>query len=327
MVNPFDVDALAAALHTALTMPEDERRARMSALRDRVRGNNVHAWVRGFVQQLDVAAQRARQATASPAQEVQRALSSWLAERPTTALFFDYDGTLTPLAPHPRDAVLPDAAREALRQAARTPQIDLVIVSGRALADVQAMVGVPGLTYVGNHGFQIEGPGISFRHAGADEHEESITRAADDLAQLEVPGAWVERKGTTLTFHVRQVPEAGKADVQKRARAVLRRHGLRVVSGHEAVEGRPRLDWDKGRAVLHVLKQRHGADWPSRVRAVYLGDDATDEDAFRSLKGIGRSVCVTKHWRESAAEYRLPDPAAVLQLLRWLASGAFVSTT
>ena len=77
--------------------------------------------------------------------------------------------------------------------------------------------------------------------------------------------------------------------------------------------------------MLHVLVRRHGADWPSRVRALYVGDDVTDEDAFRSLRGIGRSICVTStHFpTATASDLDLPDPDAVLQLLRWLAAGGF----
>src|SRR5204862_268023 len=111
---------------------------------------------------------RARNTVASPADAVQRMLAPWLALRSTVALFLDYDGTLTPIVPSPEDAHLSEAARQSLEQAARTPNLDIVIVSGRALADVQQRVGVPGLTYVGNHGFEIEGPGISFRHAELD---------------------------------------------------------------------------------------------------------------------------------------------------------------
>jgi trehalose 6-phosphate synthase/phosphatase len=325
LVNPFDVDAVAEALHRALLMPEDERRARMSALRDRVRTNDVHAWVRRFLGEADTAARRARDSIISPTDEVQRALAKWLAQRPTTALFFDYDGTLTPHTPHPRDAVLPDAARAALEHAARTPNVDVVIVSGRALSDVQAMVGVPGLTYVGNHGFEIEGPGISYRHGDTDLHGPSLDRAADQLEALGIDGGWVERKGLTISYHFRQVAEPLRSEAERRATAVVRQHDLVPIVGKAVVEGRPPVEWHKGRAVLHVLRQRHGTDWPSRVRAIYIGDDVTDEDAFRSLRGIGRSVCVGT-CAGSVADYRLPNPAAVVQLIRWLASGGFLAS-
>ena len=325
LVNPFDVEAVADALHRALSMSQDERRARMSALRDRVRANDVHAWVDRFVAAAEAAADRSRASVASPADAARRRLAPWLSERPAVALFLDYDGTLTPLVPRPEDATLSDAARATLEQAARTPNLDTVIVSGRALADVRQLVGIAGLTYVGNHGFEIEGPGISFRHDRTDRFLAALERAAVDLEALRIPGARVERKGITLACHVREVPADDRQHAEQAIESVLRRHRLRVTLGHEVLEARPGIDWHKGRAVLHVLVRRHGADWPSRVRALYVGDDVTDEDAFRSLRGIGRSICVTStHFpTATASDLDLPDPDAVLQLLRWLAAGGF----
>jgi len=325
VVNPFDIEAVAGALHRALSMSEDERRARMSALRARVRAHDVHAWVDEFLGAADAASARAQRAVASAADVTRRRLAPWLAQRRTLALFLDYDGTLVPLAARPEDARLSDAARQALLQAARMPNVDTVIVSGRALEDLKHIVDVPGLTYVGNHGFEIEGPGLAFRHEQAERSRASLAEAADALAALDVPGALVERKGATVAFHVREVAPAERDRALRTAEGLLRRHRLRVSFGTLVVEGRPPVDWHKGRAVLHVLVHRHGADWPTRVRALYIGDDTTDEDAFRSLRGIGRSIRVasTPPATVTAADFRLPDPDAVVELLRWMASGAF----
>jgi trehalose 6-phosphate synthase/phosphatase len=326
VVNPFDIEAVAEALHRALSMSEDERRARMSALRDRVRARDVHAWVSDFLRAADAAEERAQRTVASAADVTRRRLAPWLAQRATLALFLDYDGTLVPLATRPDEARLSETAREALLQAARMPNLDTVIVSGRALDDVKRMVDVPGLTYVGNHGFEIEGPGLAFRHQQADRSLASLEAAADALEALAVPGARVERKGATLAYHVREVAPDERDRATRAAEGVLRRHRLRITLGMLVIEGRPPVDWHKGRAVLHVLVSRHGADWPSRVRALYIGDDLTDEDAFRSLRGIGRSIRVAAAppATVTAADFRLPDPEAVVQLLRWLAAGAFV---
>ena len=325
LVNPFDPDAVADALHRALGMSEDERRARMSALRDRVRSNDVHAWVDRFVAAAERASDRARAAAASPVEAVERRLGPWLAARPTVALFLDYDGTLTPRVANPDDARLSDPARQALEEAARAPNLDIAIVSGRALDDLKERVGIAGFTYVGNHGFEMEGPGLAFRHERTERSLEAMRQAADALEALAVPGARVEPKGVTLSYHLRAVPADARPAAVRQAEAVLRRRRLRVTFGHDVVEGRPALDWHKGRAVLHVLVHRHGADWPARVRALYVGDDVTDEDAFRSLRGIGRSICVASNHVPvaTASDLDLPDPDAVLQLVRWLAAGGF----
>src|SRR5206468_10555534 len=118
-------------------------------------------------------------------------------------------------------------------------------------------------------------------------HRASVERAAERLAGIDIPGTQLEHKGLTVAFHVRRVNPARKGEATRRGLAVLRSEGLRVLVGNEVLEGRPPLEWHKGEAVLHVLRERHGSAWPSRVRALYLGDDTTDEDAFRSLRGIG----------------------------------------
>ena len=326
VVNPFDIDAVAAALNRALSMQPDERQARMSALRDRVRTHDVHAWVRSFLDAADRAVGR-EAPHASPVEQVRRRLTPWLSARPATVVFLDFDGTLTPIVARPEDAKLSAAAKSALVRAARNPALDVVIVSGRSLDDVRKRVGIPGITYVGDHGFQIDGPGVSLRHEGLDHYRAAMDSAAKRLEALHVRGAHVERKAATVSYHVRHVNAENRRDVERRAEQIFRRLHLRVTHGKMVVEGRPPLDWHKGQAVLYVLMQRHGADWPSRTRALYVGDDVTDEDAFQSLRGIGRSIHVSPNVATAAtgADYRLPDPAAVIQLLRWLAAGAFAS--
>jgi len=197
-VNPFDVDAVAEVLHRALSMSEEERQARMSALRERVQTNDVHRWVQRFLGATDRASTRAVATSASPLDQVRRRLGPWLAQRPGTALFLDYDGTLTALAPRPEEALLADEARLIIRQAARAPGLDLAVVSTRTLADVREQVGVDGITYIANSGFEIEGPGLSFRHEEVDRHAEALDRAARDLDALGVDAAWTERRGVTV---------------------------------------------------------------------------------------------------------------------------------
>jgi trehalose-phosphatase len=111
----------------------------------------------------------------------------------------------------------------------------------------------------------------------------------------------------------------------ERAQAVLHAHSLRAVEGKLVLEGRPPVDWHKGHAVLWLLGRRYGADWPSHTRALFVGDDTTDEDVFRSLRGIGRSIFVGSFATQPStqADYRLPDPDAVIALIRWLSSDAF----
>jgi trehalose 6-phosphate synthase/phosphatase len=86
------------------------------------------------------------------------------------------------------------------------------------------------------------------------------------------------------------------------------------------VEARPPIGWDKGRAVLHILRARYGPAWSERVRVVYVGDDETDEDAFRFLAGLATTFRVGSADTPTAAARRLSDVDAVRALLDWLAS-------
>jgi trehalose-phosphatase len=232
------------------------------------------------------------------------------------ALFLDYDGTLVDIAPRPELAVMPAPVRALLaRLAALWP---LAVVSGRDLADVRALVGLDELFYVGSHGFDIAGPGIAHGPAlVGDDHARTLHDAWQALAQLaDVVGVIVERKRFAITVHCRLVAEAEVPGVVAAVHAIAAREPrLRVTTGKRLVELRPSLDWDKGRAVEWLLEQ------PEFAAAVplFVGDDDTDEDAFRALHGRGATIVVADPPRPSQAELRLRDTTEVTTLLTRLA--------
>ena len=235
-------------------------------------------------------------------------------------VFLDYDGTLTPIVARPELAVLAPDAREALRRLARVATV--AVVSGRALADVRALVGLDDIVYAGNHGFEIRGPGgTALSYEVGREFLDDVARVRDVLAQRVglIPGAWVEDKAHSLSVHYRQTPPEHVADVEAAVDGALAdAPRLRKHHGKKVFEIRPRIDWDKGRAVLWLLEALglEGAG----VLPFYLGDDVTDEDAFRALAGPGVGMLVAKAPRASAAGYRLRDPDEVREFLEGLAS-------
>jgi trehalose 6-phosphate synthase/phosphatase len=314
-VNPYNTDAVAESLHQALTMELAERTARMRALQQRERRNDVHAWLADFLR----AARAPARIRPVRAEDVQAWLARELAGR-VLALFLDYDGTLVPIVAHPKQAQLGEAMREALAACARRPDTELAILSGRALSDLRARVEIPGLVLAGNHGLEIEGPGLeSFVHPDLPHFEERSRTLAKALAALDEPGVWLEEKGASLTLHYRQADPARHAAIAERARETVREAGFQPRDAHCAVEARPPIGWDKGRAVLHVLRSRHGPAWSERWCVVYVGDDETDEDAFRLLQGLGVTFRVGRAERPTLASRRLPSVEAVETLLRWVA--------
>ncbi len=231
------------------------------------------------------------------------------------ALFLDYDGTLTPIVDRPERAVLDDATRAAVaRLAALCP---VAVVSGRDLDDVARMVGLEELVYAGSHGFDIRGPDL--RTQIGLEYVPALERAGTVLRSrlAEVPGALVERKRFAIAVHTRLVEPDRKPDVAEAVRAVAEGEpDLRVTGGKEILELRPNLPWDKGRAVLALLDTLGLAD----TMPVYIGDDETDEDAFRALAGRGIGIRVMGSPAETAAGWSLSDPGEVQRFLERLAA-------
>ncbi|MFQ5698036.1 MAG: bifunctional alpha,alpha-trehalose-phosphate synthase (UDP-forming)/trehalose-phosphatase [Myxococcota bacterium] len=322
-VNPHNLDSVAAALHRALTMDVGERQERMAALQRRERKNDVHRWTGSFIE----AAQRPRPSVRPTADaEFESWLGGFLERRPL-ALFLDYDGTLSPIVDHPSRAMLSRRMRQALDGCAKRDDTDVTIVSGRGIRDVQKRVRLEGLTIAGNHGLEIEGPGLEpFRHRDLFHYRERAEELASNLEEICPPGAWVEEKGASLTVHYRQAEPVEHARVAALARALIHDAGFQARPAHCAVEARPPIGWDKGHAVLHIMRGRYGAGWSERVRVIYAGDDVTDEDAFRALLGLGITFRVGGSEAPTLATRSLSDVSAVQTMLEWLAARPPLST-
>ena len=316
LVNPYDIDGTAEAIHRALSMGEVERRSRVAALRRRERRDDLEAWTRSFIE-----ASATTRADLLPLDDAD--FEGWLGhflKGYRTALFLDYDGTLTPLTDHPDLALLADETRAALRRCIDRSDIDVAVVSGRSLEGIQTMVGESDLVYAGNHGLEIEGPGIErFEHEDLVHYGERSIELGAALQKISTDGAWTEIKGPTLTFHYRAVPEHQRAELIETSSRIISAAGYQPRQAHCAVEARPPIGWDKGRAVLHLLRSRYGPAWSEEVRVIYVGDDQTDEDAFRFLSGLATTFRVGSPNTPTAATRRLPNVDAVRALLEWIA--------
>ena len=316
LVNPFDIDGTAQAIHRALGMDEAERRSRSVALRRRERRNSVELWARSFLEEAGATGGKLAPATDAE-------FDAWVGatlRRRHLALFLDYDGTLARIVDRPGDARISPEMRDALVRCASRDDTDVAIVSGRSLADVAGMIGLDEILYAGNHGLEIEGPGIeSFVHEDLEHYRERLKELARELDEASIPGSWVEEKGASLTFHYRKADETQHARLEEEAQRLIRSAGFQPRGALCAVEARPPIGWDKGRAVLHILRTRYGPAWSERVRPVYAGDDETDEDAFRVLSGLGRTFRVGGADVPTAADRHLANVDAVLAMLQYLA--------
>ncbi len=235
-------------------------------------------------------------------------------------LLSDYDGTLTPIVERPQDAVLSEGMREILNKISKRYPIG--IISGRSLTNIKKVVGIDGIYYSGNHGFEISGPDVELTKGEAERAGPTISEIcfAIKARATQFKGMIVEDKGPTASVHYRMVAEEKVQELKELfnelVESSVREGRIRVTRGKKVLEIRPNVDWDKGRAVewlIDVVSKERGEIYP-----IYLGDDVTDEDAFLVLKGKGLTVLVTQEGRKSDAEYYLRNTEEVEEFLREL---------
>lgn len=243
------------------------------------------------------------------------------------AVFLDYDGVLTPIVDRPEDALISDSMRETVHALAK--RCPVCVVSGRDRLVVQELMGVDDLVVAGSHGFDIWSPTEgTIQHDAASGFEDVVAEATDRLrAEVDsIPGVVVEPKKASVAVHFRLVDPAQRKRISDTVDVMLAEQPdrLKVTPGKMVYELQPKIDWNKGRAVLYLL-QTLGLDTDDVV-PIYLGDDITDEDAFRALAG-GRGIgIIVGHAddpevadRATAADFVLSSPAEVEQLLSTLA--------
>src|SRR5262249_46503274 len=221
-------------------------------------------------------------------------LSHWLslARHTPLGVICDLDGTLLPFVATPSESRLPPGLAELLSGVATLPGLSLAIVSGRPREDLERLlVSVPGAWLVAEHGGWRRRAGAW--EAAVDQLPEDVKSLAARLQHLAtaVPGALVERKTWSVTFHYRLVPERERAALMVAIDAALEEWlaqtpGFERLDGVEMLEVRPaRLR--KGPAVPW-LPEHPGAGSP----LLALGDDLTDEDLFRELGVADEAVLV-----------------------------------
>lgn len=244
-----------------------------------------------------------------------------IAQAPRVFFFLDYDGTLTPIASKPEKARLKKAMRSTLRSLSGFPGVQIAVVSGRSLSDLQNVMGsIPEIIYVGNHGLEVKGEDFSWSHPTVDQASKIMGRIWDELGESlrPVKGMLLENKTLGISLHYRLVAEGKVADLHRDFQEIIAPWvQLGVVSVHEGkkvweIRSKARL-WNKGRVVQWLLRRykRQGGFLP-----VFIGDDRTDEDAFKTLQSSGIAVKVTENPRAlSTAKYYIHSPDEVFDLL------------
>ena len=212
--------------------------------------------------------------------ETRERLRAWRAAPGSVAIFTDIDGTLAPIVPTPDMSEVPPELKDLL---ARLSERCLLVagVSGRKTEDALDLVGLADVVYFGNHGFEILRGGKVEVTPEALPYLEQV-QELEALAQKELAplGAFVEEKGITASVHYRNAPP----EVGERAVEFVKREGerlgLRITVGRGVVEARPPIRADKGTAVRALVEEY------APEKAMFIGDDTTDLDAFRELVAL-----------------------------------------
>jgi trehalose-phosphatase len=231
------------------------------------------------------------------------------------ALFLDFDGTLLPIQSRPDHVVLPQQLRKLLAALAHRG-FPVWIVSGRSLKDLQRRISIAGIGLAGNHGFEIQWKKKKWMHPVAHTSRPFTQRMLRRIqARLKgIPDILIENKGATGSIHYRNIPTTGAAKVRKVVRQIFysgQSTGLLLTRGKKVFEIRPVAPWNKGEAILWILKHF----LPKRAFPCYIGDDITDEDAFRAVARRGLSIRVGRT-QKSVARYQIRSPGEVRTLLQ-----------
>jgi trehalose 6-phosphate synthase/phosphatase len=316
-INPYDVDAMAAAFHRALSMSIDERQARMRRLRSRVQEHDVHAWASGFLSRLTAARPCATDKSgARPEPAISSLVSAALEGRPIR-LLVDYDGTLVPIARSPELAAPDDEVLSLLASLASVQRFRLEIVSGRPRTTLDRWFGHLSVGLSAEHGFWYRScPGCAWE-AISDVPVDSLRRIERILEQFvdETPGTHVEKKTASVAWHYR-----GAA----REFGARQAHELRMLLGDvlsnqpfEVIEGKKTIEV-RLRGVSKALAARRAVtECEPNALLVAIGDDRTDNDLFRALPPSSITIAVGA--RPAVARFRLRDYRDVRRLLRSIA--------
>ncbi|CAL4097923.1 unnamed protein product [Meganyctiphanes norvegica] len=324
LVNPYNTREFAETMHRALTMSHDERELRMKQLRRRESENDVNYWLKSFLKSVDCLIdnqEQTEQMEPLSEKDFSQFLGSYVTESSRLALLLDYDGTLAPIAPHLDLAHMPEETRRCLERLSHMSDVHVAVMSSRSLDNLRSMVGIPGITYSGNHGLEIQQPnGTVFRHPVPEEYANKLVvlrqRLLDECCH---DGAYVDKAELCLTFHYRPVPKEKQEEITAKALKIFEEVGIPKYQSLMAFEARPPITFDKGQASIYILRTMFGLDWSDRVTVIYAGDRNTDEDAMKALQGMAVTFRITtSNMVKTHATYRLPSTDSVLTMLKWV---------
>jgi trehalose 6-phosphate synthase/phosphatase len=316
-VNPYDIDAMAGAIRAALAMPEEERRFRMQALRQRVARFNVHAWAEHFLATLQDAPPALQEKANTLTQDEMTRIVTELSRQPQLTVFLDYDGTLVPYAPRPELAVPDEPLLALLASLAAQPGVAVHVISGRTSAFLESWLGRLPIGLHAEHGLwsrsSFPGGQWTLNAKPTVAWKERVLPILHEFT-LRTPGSRIEEKDYSIAWHYRigdpEYNEWQARELKIHLSQVLTNAPVAILSGEKVIELQPH-DANKGRAALSLLGPNAS---PQSILAA--GDDETDERMFMALPNGAVTIHVgPKH---SIARHNVVDVATFRNFLRML---------
>lgn len=244
-------------------------------------------------------------------------------EKSRIFLFLDYDGTLTPIVDTPDQAVISEDIKEILKALSENNLCRITIISGRALDDIRGRVGLDSLGYVGNHGLEIYESQHSLRWMMPPRFKETLDEIKNKLKEVfaEIQGIFIEDKTFAISLHYRMA-HVDDAAIKRIFDNVINPYQIKgdisMMSGKKVFEIRPPNVASKGKIALNLFVKERLAANLANIIPIYIGDDETDEDAFKELiRKNGVTIRVGQS-NASLADYYLNDTEEVTKLLKMI---------
>ncbi|KAK4518855.1 copper-binding transcription factor [Mucor velutinosus] len=343
IVNPFDYAGVAKALNEALLMGPEDKLTRHTQLFNYVKEHSAAFWAKSFVKQLVESTKNfSLQSQSTPALNTEQFMDNYKKAN-KRLMFFDYDGTLTPIVSVPTDAKPFPEMLEYIQDLCNDPRNEVWVVSGRDQACLEDWLGgIKNLGLSAEHGCFLKAAGSDIWTNVLENIDMSWKKDVTEIFDYyteRTEGSFVEHKKSSITWHYRMADEEYGLFQAKECQnhlesSVVSKMPVEILVGKKNLEVRPMMI-NKGEIVKKILAQSPESDF-----IVCAGDDKTDEDMFRTLSAtffaqyqdkLATEGASAKSWsdtksnlytitvgptmKKSMANWQVETPTEIIQLL------------
>ncbi len=300
LVNPYNIEEFSDCIKRVLELPQEEKLCKIKILQRQVKENDIYRWILDLIREITGSSPR------------HYYVFDHFEDIPedNIFLFLDYDGTLTPIVDSPDKAIMSEDMRSLI---IRLQEImPVAIISGRSLDNLMNLVNIDKMIYAGNHGAEIWDGNKLVVGQHLSDSKQVLGKIIKELKEAlsSAQGIIVEDKGITASIHYRMADPGDICKLFDIFWTITDNYkGLfRITSGKKVFEIRPQGIWNKGDAVKWIWKNLGEKKIP-----VYIGDDTTDEDAFKVIKRTGIGIGIGK---SLDADYYLKTQKEVKKFLQ-----------